>query len=68
MDPGVPPSNCSEKLHGKLRNRCSGAGDQMAALLKTGRPQVVRLLDPENDFTLSSLQRAAGGGGTACEG
>lgn len=40
----------------------------MAALLKTGRPQVVRLLDPENDFTLSSLQRAAGGGGTACEG
>lgn len=31
----------------------------MAALLKTGRPQVVRLLDPENDFTLSSLQCVA---------
>jgi len=32
---------------------------QMAALLKTSRSQVDRLLDPENDITLSSLQRAA---------
>ncbi len=32
---------------------------QMAGLLKTSRTQVDRLLDPENDVTLSSLQRAA---------
>jgi predicted XRE-type DNA-binding protein len=32
---------------------------QMAALLKTSRTQVDRLLDPKNDITLSSLQRAA---------
>ena len=32
---------------------------RMAALLKTSRTQVDRLLDPENDITLSSLQRAA---------
>ena len=32
---------------------------RMAALLKTSRTQVDRLLDPENDVTLSSLQRAA---------
>ena len=31
----------------------------MASLLKTSRTQVDRLLDPENDITLSSLQRAA---------
>jgi antitoxin HicB len=31
----------------------------MAALLKTSRTQVDRLLDPKNDITLSSLQRAA---------
>ena len=31
----------------------------MAQLLKTSRTQVDRLLDPENDITLSSLQRAA---------
>ena len=32
---------------------------RMAALLKTSRTQVDRLLDPQNDITLSSLQRAA---------
>lgn len=32
---------------------------RMAALLKTSRTQVDRLLDPKNDITLSSLQRAA---------
>jgi predicted XRE-type DNA-binding protein len=32
---------------------------RMAALLKTSRTQVERLLDPKNDITLSSLQRAA---------
>jgi predicted XRE-type DNA-binding protein len=32
---------------------------RMAALLKTSRTQVNRLLDPQNDITLSSLQRAA---------
>lgn len=32
---------------------------KMAALLKTSRTQVDRLLDPRNDITLSSLQRAA---------
>ncbi len=32
---------------------------RMAALLKTSRTQVTRLLDPESDVTLSSLQRAA---------
>ena len=32
---------------------------RMAALLKTSRSQVDRLLDPRNDITLSSLQRAA---------
>ena len=31
----------------------------MAALLKTSRSQLDRLLDPKNDVTLSSLQRAA---------
>ena len=31
----------------------------MAGLLKTSRAQVDRLLDPENDVRLSSLQRAA---------
>jgi antitoxin HicB len=33
--------------------------NKMAALLKTSRSQVDRLLDPKNDITLSSLQRAA---------
>lgn len=32
---------------------------RMATMLKTSRTQVDRLLDPENDITLSSLQRAA---------
>lgn len=32
---------------------------RMAELLKTSRTQVDRLLDPKNDITLSSLQRAA---------
>ena len=32
---------------------------RMAALLKTSRSQLDRLLDPRNDVTLSSLQRAA---------
>jgi antitoxin HicB len=32
---------------------------KMAALLKTSRSQVDRLLDPKNDITLMSLQRAA---------
>ncbi len=31
----------------------------MAALLKTSRSQVDRLLDPTHDITLSTLQRAA---------
>jgi antitoxin HicB len=33
--------------------------NRMAKLLKTSRTQVDRLLDPKNDITLSSLQRAA---------
>jgi antitoxin HicB len=33
--------------------------NKMATLLKTSRTQVNRLLDPTNDITLSSLQRAA---------
>ncbi len=32
---------------------------RMATLLKTSRTQIDRLLDPKNDITLSSLQRAA---------
>lgn len=32
---------------------------KMAAMLKTSRTQVDRLLDLKNDITLSSLQRAA---------
>ena len=32
---------------------------RMAKLLKTSRSQVDRILDPENDITLRSLQRAA---------
>ena len=32
---------------------------KMALLLKTSRTQVDRLLDPNNDITLGSLQRAA---------
>jgi len=33
--------------------------NKMAILLKTSRTQVDRILDPKNDITLSSLQRAA---------
>jgi predicted XRE-type DNA-binding protein len=33
--------------------------NKMATLLKTSRTQVDRLLDPKNDITLSSLERAA---------
>lgn len=33
--------------------------NRLAALLKTSRTQVDRLLDPRNDITLGSLQRAA---------
>ena len=33
--------------------------NRMAALLKTSRTQVDRLLDADDDITLSSLQRAA---------
>jgi predicted XRE-type DNA-binding protein len=33
--------------------------NKMATLLKTSRTQVNRLLDPKNDITLGSLQRAA---------
>jgi antitoxin HicB len=32
---------------------------KMAALLKTSRSQVDRILDPKRDITLGSLQRAA---------
>ena len=37
--------------------------NKMATLLKTSRTQVDRLLDPKNDITLGSLQRAAAMGG-----
>ena len=33
--------------------------NKMAKLLKTSRSQLDRLLDPKNDTTLGSLQRAA---------
>ena len=33
--------------------------NKMAALIKTSRTQVDRILDPRNDITLGSLQRAA---------
>jgi predicted XRE-type DNA-binding protein len=39
------------------KNKISKA--RMATLLKTSRTQVDRILDPTNDITLSSLQRAA---------
>ena len=35
------------------------AKNRMASMLKTSRTQVDRLLNPKNDITLSSLQRAA---------
>jgi len=33
--------------------------NKMAVLLRTSRTQIDRLLDPKNDITLGSLQRAA---------
>ena len=33
--------------------------NKLATLLKTSRTQVDRLLDPKNDITLGSLQKAA---------
>ena len=33
--------------------------NRLATLLKTSRTQVDRILDPKNDITLGSLQRAA---------
>ena len=33
--------------------------NKMATLLRTSRTQIDRLLDPKNDITLGSLQRAA---------
>jgi hypothetical protein len=33
--------------------------NKMATLLRTSRTQVDRILDPKNDITLGSLQRAA---------
>ena len=33
--------------------------NKMAKMLKTSRTQVDRLLDPNNDITLGSLQKAA---------
>ena len=33
--------------------------NKMAALLKTSRSQLDRILDPKNDITLSTLQKAA---------
>ncbi|MGO9263790.1 MAG: Fis family transcriptional regulator [Candidatus Binataceae bacterium] len=33
--------------------------NRMATLLRTSRTQVDRILDPKNDITLGSLQRAA---------
>ena len=35
------------------------SNNKMAILLKTSRTQVDRILDPKNDITLGSLQRAA---------
>jgi len=40
----------------KKKNICK---NKMATLLKTSRTQVDRILDPKNDITLRSLQRAA---------
>jgi len=39
------------------KRKLSKAG--LAKMLRTSRSQVNRLLDPESDITLSSLQRAA---------
>jgi antitoxin HicB len=44
---------------GKAMKKRKISKNKMAALLKTSRTQVDRLLDPKDDITLSSLQRAA---------
>ena len=44
---------------GKAMKKKKISKSRMAALLKTSRTQVDRLLDAKNDITLSSLQRAA---------
>jgi len=46
------------KLAKEMRNKKISKA-RMATLLKTSRSQVDRLLDPKNDITLGSLQRAA---------
>jgi antitoxin HicB len=43
----------------KAMKRKKISKSRMAALLKTSRSQVDRILDPKRDITLSSLQRAA---------
>jgi antitoxin HicB len=44
---------------GEAMKKMKISKNKMAVLLKTNRSQVDRLLDPKNDITLSSLQRAA---------
>ncbi len=46
------------QLAGAMKSR-NLSKSKMARLLKTSRSQVDRLLDPNDDITLSSLQRAA---------
>ncbi len=43
----------------RLSRFAPGFPYKMAKLLKTSRSQVDRLLDPNSDITLSSLQRVA---------
>jgi len=40
--------------------------NKLATLLKTSRTQVDRILDPKNDITLASLQRACCDGQATC--
>jgi len=40
--------------------------NKLATLLKTSRTQVDRILDPKNDITLGSLQRACCDGQATC--
>jgi plasmid maintenance system antidote protein VapI len=44
---------------GKAMKKKKISKNKMAALLRTSRTQVDRLLDGQDDITLSSLQRAA---------
>ena len=46
------------RLAGAMKSR-NLSKSKMARLLKTSRSQVDRLLDPNDDISLSSLQRAA---------